>query len=99
MKIGVFGLGFMGSTHLQAWRKTPRAELAAVVCDIPKRLEGDLSDVQGNIGGPGERMDFSRLARYSDPYIALSNPGDRGGGYLPAYGPACAGGARGAQGR
>lgn len=74
MKIGVFGLGFMGSTHLQAWRKTPRAELAAVVCDIPKRLEGDLSDVQGNIGGPGERMDFSRLARYSDPYIALRNP-------------------------
>jgi predicted dehydrogenase len=74
MKIGVFGLGFMGSTHLQAWRKLPQAQLAAVVCDIPKRLEGDLSDVQGNIGGPGEHMDFSRLARYSDPYSALQNP-------------------------
>jgi predicted dehydrogenase len=74
MKIGVFGLGFMGSTHLQAWKKLPRAELAAVVCDIPKRLEGDLSDVQGNIGGSGARWDFSRMARYSDPYAALENP-------------------------
>ncbi|HPQ14363.1 MAG TPA: Gfo/Idh/MocA family oxidoreductase [Bryobacteraceae bacterium] len=74
MKIGVFGLGFMGSTHLQAWKKTPRAELAAVVCDIPKRLEGDLTDVQGNIGGPGERMDFSALAKYTDPYAALEDP-------------------------
>ncbi len=74
MKIGVFGLGFMGSTHLQAWLRVPRAELAAVVSDIPKRLDGDLSDVQGNIGGPGERMDFSGLARYSDPYKALKNP-------------------------
>lgn len=74
MRIGVFGLGFMGSTHLKAYQRLPQAELAAVVCDIPQRLEGDLSDVQGNIGGPGERMDFSRLAKYSDPYKALLNP-------------------------
>jgi predicted dehydrogenase len=64
----------MGSTHLKAWRNLPQAEVVAVVSDIPKRLDGDLSDIQGNIGGPGERMDFSALARYADPYEALRNP-------------------------
>ena len=30
MKIAVIGLGFMGSTHVNAWRQIPGAELAAV---------------------------------------------------------------------
>ncbi len=71
MKIAVLGLGFMGSTHLNALRKIPEAELAAVASDIPQRLTGDLSDVQGNIGGPGGRLDFSRVRKYSDAYQAL----------------------------
>jgi predicted dehydrogenase len=74
MKIGVFGLGFMGSTHLKAYKLIPQAELAAVVSDIPQALTGDLSHIQGNIGGPGEKMDFSALAKYSDPFEALENP-------------------------
>jgi predicted dehydrogenase len=74
MKIGVFGLGFMGTTHLKAYKTIPEAELAAVVSDIPQALTGDLSHVQGNIGGPGEKMDFSAVAKYSDPFEALKNP-------------------------
>jgi predicted dehydrogenase len=74
MKIGVFGLGFMGSTHLRAIQKMSQAEVVAVACDEPKRLEGDLTGIQGNIGGPGDRWDFSGIARYSDPYEALANP-------------------------
>ncbi len=74
MNIGVFGLGFMGSTHLKAYRNIPEAKVVAVASDIPKRLEGDLSDIQGNIGGPGERMDFSGIAKYSDPFNGLMNP-------------------------
>ncbi len=71
MKIGVFGLGFMGSTHLKALKRIPQAELVAVVSDVPQQLTGDLSGIQGNIGGPGEKMDFSALHKYSDPYEAL----------------------------
>ncbi len=74
MKIGVFGLGFMGSTHLKAYKNIPQAQIVAVVSDIPERLTGDLSGVQGNIGGPGERWDFSKLAKYTDPYEGLQNP-------------------------
>lgn len=74
MKIGVLGLGFMGSTHLKAWKQIPGVELAAVASDVPQALTGDLSGVQGNVGGPGEKMDFSRVAKYSDPLQAARDP-------------------------
>jgi predicted dehydrogenase len=66
MKIGLVGLGFMGSTHLKALKNIPQAELVAVVDGDQQRLSGDLSGIQGNIGGPGEKLDFSALHRYTD---------------------------------
>lgn len=74
MKLAMFGLGFMGSTHLRAMKGVPGLELAAVVSDVPKQLEGDLTGVQGNIGGPGELYDFSRIKKYSDPWKAMQDP-------------------------
>jgi len=64
MRIAVLGLGFMGSTHLKALKSIPEAELVAVVSSDEKKLTGDLSSIQGNIGGPGEKMDFSRVRKY-----------------------------------
>ncbi|MGC8791853.1 MAG: Gfo/Idh/MocA family protein [Bryobacteraceae bacterium] len=64
MRIAVLGLGFMGSTHLKALKKIPGAEVVAVMDQDEQRLSGDLSSIQGNIGGPGERFDFSRARRY-----------------------------------
>jgi predicted dehydrogenase len=64
MRIAVLGLGFMGSTHLKAWRRVPGVELAAVMDQDEQRLSGDLSSIQGNIGGPGERLDFSGVKKY-----------------------------------
>ncbi len=61
----------MGSTHLKALKKIIHAELVAVASDIPERLTGDLSGIQGNIGGPGERLDFSAVRKYSDAYQAV----------------------------
>lgn len=71
MNIAVFGLGFMGSTHLKALKKIPAARLVAVVDGDEKRLTGDLSDIQGNIGGPGEKMDFSAVKKYRTATEAL----------------------------
>src|ERR1051325_10937109 len=73
MRIAVFGLGFMGSTHLKAWRNIPGATLFAVADESEKRLTGDLSDIQGNIGGPGEKMDFSRVRTYRTTAEALAD--------------------------
>lgn len=65
MRIAVLGLGFMGSMHLKALRSVPGVELAAVYSGDRQKLTGDLSAIQGNLGGPGEQFDFSSVAKYS----------------------------------
>jgi predicted dehydrogenase len=75
MRIAVIGLGFMGSTHLKALKQMSGVELVAVASNDPKALSGDLSGIQGNLGGPGERLDFSKLARFEDPIEAARAPG------------------------
>src|ERR1019366_9101150 len=74
MKIAVLGVGFMGSTHLKALRNVPGATLAAVVSADDRKRSGDLSDIQGNLGGPGEKMDFSGAALYRTVEEALADP-------------------------
>jgi predicted dehydrogenase len=74
MNIAVIGLGFMGSTHLKAYKNIPSARLVVVVDGDEKRLSGDLSDIQGNIGGPGEKYDFSKIKTYSDFNEAMRDP-------------------------
>jgi predicted dehydrogenase len=64
MRIGVFGLGFMGSTHFAALQKMAGVEIVAVVSDDPVKLGGDLSAVGGNLDRPGEKYDFSNLRKY-----------------------------------
>ena len=84
MRLAVLGLGFMGSTHLKALRSLPGVELAAVYSSDTDKLAGDLSGIQGNLGGPGERFDFSPVAKYSRDRSAAGRPGDRRGGHLPS---------------
>src|SRR5215470_11248020 len=74
MRIAVLGLGFMGSTHLKALRNVAGSTLAAVVSADDRKLAGDLSAIQGNLGGPGEKMDFSGVARYHAIEEALRDP-------------------------
>jgi len=73
MKIAVVGLGFMGSTHLQALQKIPHAHLAAVVSNDPVKLAGDLSAIQGNLDRPGEKLDFSGVKKYGKLEQALAD--------------------------
>ncbi len=74
MNIGVIGLGFMGSMHLKAWARVPEARLAAVCDPKPQRLSGDLSDIQGNIGGPGDKLDFTSIHTCTDPMELAQHP-------------------------
>ncbi len=64
----------MGSTHLKALKNIPGVEVAAVASQDEQRLSGDLSDIQGNIGGPGEKMDFSGVKKYRDAAEAARDP-------------------------
>ena len=74
MRVAVVGLGFMGSMHLKALRSIPGAEIAAVYSSDPAKLSGDLSAIQGNLGGPGERFDFSGIAKYTSIPALLADP-------------------------
>lgn len=67
MNIGVIGLGFMGGTHLHAYRAIPSAEIVAVASSDPRKREGDLSAVSGNLDVSAEPLDFSGVARYGTP--------------------------------
>jgi len=74
MKVAVAGLGFMGLTHLRVWRSMPQVKVVAVASDDPVRLSGDLREVAGNLGLPGERLDFSSYRKYSDWREAALDP-------------------------
>ncbi|MGD0295876.1 MAG: Gfo/Idh/MocA family oxidoreductase [Bryobacteraceae bacterium] len=74
MRVAVAGLGFMGSTHIRALQSIPDAKLVAVCSRDEKKLAGDLSAIQGNLGGPGERLDFSGVSKYRDIRQMLDDP-------------------------
>ncbi|HET8550727.1 MAG TPA: Gfo/Idh/MocA family oxidoreductase, partial [Bryobacteraceae bacterium] len=74
MRIGMVGLGFMGSTHLRAYKSIPDAEIVAVFSRNERSLSGDLTHIKGNIGGPGEKMDFSGVRAYRELDGILADP-------------------------
>jgi predicted dehydrogenase len=74
MNVAVIGLGFMGAVHLKALANISLAKVVAVVDSNPERLSGDLSGIQGNLGRPGERLDFSNLRKYTSLNEALADP-------------------------
>ena len=53
LKIGIIGLGSMGSTHLDIYSKINEVEVVAVADSIQSRLDGS-SKAEGNISGQAE---------------------------------------------
>ena len=74
LNIAVVGLGFMGVTHLKAWRQISSVRLHAVVDADANKLTGDLSGIAGNLGTKGENFDFSGLRCYRLLAEALADP-------------------------
>ena len=64
----------MGSTHLRAYKSIPDAEVVAVFSRNERSLSGDLSHIKGNIGGPGEKMDFSKMRTYREIDALIADP-------------------------
>jgi predicted dehydrogenase len=64
----------MGSTHARGWRSIPGATLAAVADCDEQRLSGDFRGIEGNIGGPGEKVDFSAVRKYRTAEEAIADP-------------------------
>lgn len=60
MRIGVIGLGFMGATHLRAYRSVAHAEVVAVA----SRGKPDLARSQGNLDLAEEPLDLGDYRHY-----------------------------------
>ncbi len=50
MNVGVVGLGFMGVTHIKAYRHVPGVRVAALCNPSGRHLDGDFTGVAGNVG-------------------------------------------------
>ena len=64
----------MGATHAKAWTAVPNACLAAVMSSDERKLQGDLTGIEGNLGNSGEKLDFSAAAKYRTVEEALADP-------------------------
>jgi len=67
VRVGIVGLGMMGTTHFKGYRGGPEAEVVAV-CDVSgRKLSGDWAEAAGNIDtGAAGRQDLSALRTYDD---------------------------------
>ncbi|MCQ2378546.1 MAG: Gfo/Idh/MocA family oxidoreductase [Victivallaceae bacterium] len=75
VRIGLIGLGFMGTTHYGIYQNLPQAQLVAIADGDPAKRAGDISKVVGNIGGGdnSKRLDFSGIKTYEDPLDLIAD--------------------------
>ncbi len=76
IKVGIIGLGFMGTTHFGIHRQLGKSEIAAVADVDKKKLSGDWSRVIGNIGGGdnSKPVDLSGIRTYKDAMDLIADP-------------------------
>lgn len=58
LKVGLIGLGFMGTTHFRIYQSLPGVKIAAIADVDPDKRRGDISKVVGNIGGSDNSVPF-----------------------------------------
>ena len=68
VRIGIVGLGFMGTTHWGVYKGMKNAKIVAIADVDAKKRRGDVSAVVGNIGGGdnSKPLDLAGVAVYGD---------------------------------
>jgi predicted dehydrogenase len=75
VKIGMVGLGFMAATHLKAYREVESAKITALCNPSGNRLNGDFSDVGGNVGdGEPIRLEAGTFKAFTSYKEMLLDP-------------------------
>lgn len=54
IRVGIIGMGFMGSMHFRNYQKIAGTKVIAIADIDPRRAQGDLSDSWGNMGSPAD---------------------------------------------
>ena len=74
LKIGIAGVGFMGWIHYHAYRSLPGVRVAAFSSRRESRRHGDWTDVGGNFGPPGERIDVTEMNTHETVRQLIDDP-------------------------
>lgn len=75
VNVAIVGLGFMGATHIKAYRKIPGARIAAICDAVRLPLDGDLSHISGNIGAAEPlKLDMSQVKATKNLNELLADP-------------------------
>lgn len=75
LNIGIIGTGFMTVQHLKAYRGLAGARVAALCNPSGRHLDGDFSQVAGNVGDKDPlRLDMTQVRAYRDPAALFADP-------------------------
>ncbi|MEI8244899.1 MAG: Gfo/Idh/MocA family oxidoreductase [Lentisphaerota bacterium] len=76
VKIGIVGLGFMGTTHYGIYKSNSKAEVAAIADVDAAKRKGDIRKVIGNIGGGdnSKPLDLNGIKTYADGMDLINDP-------------------------
>ena len=76
VKIGIVGLGFMGTTHWGIYSGMKNAKIVALSDVDARKRSGDVSAVVGNIGGGdnSKPLDLSGVKVYQDAAALIADP-------------------------
>jgi predicted dehydrogenase len=75
MHVGLIGLGAIGRLHFDCWRKSRVAKLVAVSARDPRKLAGDWSGQEFNLGDQAaERIDMSGLQLFERAEELIAQP-------------------------
>ncbi len=75
IRVGVVGLGMMGLTHLNVYRRRDDVKIVAICDRDPKRLAGE-EQAAGNLEGQAQAniADLPDVLRLSDAFEVIGNP-------------------------
>ena len=76
VRIGLIGLGFMGSTHFRIYEELEDAQIVALADVDPRKRAGDVSSVIGNIGNADNSvpLDMTGIKTYESGYDLINDP-------------------------
>ncbi len=76
VKVGIIGLGFMGTTHFRIHDQLGKSEIIDVADVDERKIMGDWSSVVGNIGDSdnSKPVDMSCIKTYTDAMELIDNP-------------------------
>ena len=75
INVGILGTGFMAVAHLKACAQVPGVRVAALCNPSGRNLDGDFSNVAGNVGdGNAFRLDMTGVKTFRDPAAMFADP-------------------------